>query len=46
MPDKPINPLRQRLIDTMTARRYSEKAQQAYVRQVRTRPVAGRRDER
>ena len=36
MPDKPISPLRQRLIDDMTARRYSEKVQKAYVRQVRT----------
>jgi integrase/recombinase XerD len=36
MPDKPISPLRQRLIDDMTARRYSEKAQKAYVRHVRT----------
>jgi integrase/recombinase XerD len=36
MPDKPINPLRQRLIDDMTARRYSEKVQKAYVRHVRT----------
>jgi hypothetical protein len=36
MPDKPINPLRRRLIDDMTARRYSEKAQKAYVRHVRT----------
>ena len=32
MPDKPISPLRQRLIDDMTARRYSEKVQKAYVR--------------
>jgi integrase/recombinase XerD len=36
MPDKPISPLRQRLIDDMTARRYSEKAQKAYVRHIRT----------
>jgi integrase/recombinase XerD len=36
MPDKPISPLRQRLIDDMTARRYGEKAQKAYVRHVRT----------
>ena len=35
MSDKPINPLRQRLIDDMTARRYGEKAQKAYVRRVR-----------
>ena len=36
MSDKPISPLRQRLIDDMTARRYSEKVQKAYVRHVRT----------
>ena len=36
MPDKPISPLRQRLIDDMTTRRYSEKVQKAYVRHVRT----------
>jgi integrase/recombinase XerD len=36
MSAKPINPLRQRLIDDMTARRYSEKVQKAYVRHVRT----------
>ena len=36
MPDKPISPLRQRLLDDMTARRYSEKVQKAYVRHVRT----------
>jgi hypothetical protein len=39
MPDKPISPLRQRLkrlIDDMTARRYGEKAQKAYVRHVRS----------
>jgi site-specific recombinase XerD len=36
MHDKPISPLRQRLIDDMTARRYCEKAQKAYVRHVRT----------
>jgi hypothetical protein len=29
MPDKPINPLRQRLIDDMTARRYSEDTKRA-----------------
>jgi hypothetical protein len=34
--DKPINPLRQRMIDDMTARRFSEKVQKAYVRHVRT----------
>ena len=33
--EKPISPLRQRLIDDMTARRYGEKAQKAYVRHVR-----------
>jgi len=26
MPDKPISPLRQRMIDDMTARRFKEKA--------------------
>src|SRR5271167_295891 len=36
MPDKSISPLRQRLIDDITARRFSEKVQKAYVRQVRT----------
>jgi integrase/recombinase XerD len=36
MPDNPISPLRQRLIDDMTARRYGEKVQKAYVRHVRT----------
>jgi hypothetical protein len=36
MSDKPISPLRQRLIDGMTARRFSEKLQKAYVRHVRT----------
>ncbi len=35
MPHKPISPLRQRLIDDMTARRYGEKVQKAYVRHVR-----------
>ena len=35
MPDKPINPLRQRLIDDMTARRFKEKVQKDYVRHVR-----------
>jgi integrase len=36
MSDKPISPLRQRMIDDMTARRYGEKVQKAYVRHVRT----------
>ena len=36
MSNKPISPLRQRLIDDMTARRYGEKVQKAYVRHVRT----------
>ena len=36
MSAKPISPLRQRLIDDMTARRYSEKVRKAYVRHVRT----------
>jgi len=34
--NKSISPLRQRLIDDMTARRYGEKVQKAYVRHVRT----------
>ena len=51
MPDKPINPLRQRLIDDMTARHYGEKVQKAYVRHVEDlrglpRPVAGHGHER
>jgi integrase/recombinase XerD len=36
MSDKPINPLRQRMIDDMTARRFKEKVQKDYVRHVRT----------
>jgi integrase/recombinase XerD len=36
MSEKPISPLRQRLIDDMTARRYSEKVRKAYVRHVRS----------
>ena len=36
MSDKPISPLRQRLIDDMTARRFKEKVQKDYVRHVRT----------
>ena len=36
MSDKPISPLRQRMIDDMTARRFSERVQKAYVRHVRT----------
>ncbi len=36
MPDKPISPLRQRMIDDMTARRVKEKVQKDYVRHVRT----------
>jgi len=35
MPDKPISPLRQRMIDDMTARRFSEDTQRDYVRNVR-----------
>ena len=35
MPDKPISPLRQRMIDDMTARRLSEATQKDYVRNVR-----------
>ena len=33
---KPISPLRQRMIDDMTARRFKEKVQKAYVRHIRT----------
>ena len=36
MPDKPISPLRQRLIDDMTARRFTEATRKDYVRHVRT----------
>jgi site-specific recombinase XerD len=36
MSKKPISPLRQRLIDDMTARRFKEKVQKDYVRHVRT----------
>ena len=36
MSEKPISPLRQRMIDDMTARRFSEKVQKAYVRHVKT----------
>src|ERR1700752_2200203 len=36
MPDQPISPLRQRMIDDMTARRFSEATQKDYVRNVRT----------
>ena len=36
MSDKPICPLRQRMIDDMTARRYKEKVQKDYVRHVKT----------
>jgi len=35
MSDKPISPLRQRVIDDMTARRFSEDTQRDYVRNVR-----------
>jgi integrase/recombinase XerD len=35
MSDKPISPLRQRLIDDMTARRFSEATRKDYVRNVR-----------
>jgi len=35
MSDKPISPLRQRLIDDMTARRFSEDTRRDYVRNVR-----------
>ena len=36
MSEKPISPLRQRMIDDMTARRVKEKVQKDYVRHVRT----------
>jgi integrase/recombinase XerD len=36
MSAKPISPLRQRLIDDMTARRFSEATRKDYVRHVRT----------
>jgi hypothetical protein len=36
MSDKPISPLRHRMIDDMTARRFKEKVQKDYVRHVRT----------
>ena len=35
MSDKPISPLRQRMIDDMTARRFTEDTQRDYVRNVR-----------
>ncbi len=35
MPDKPISPVRQRMIDDMTARRFTEDTQRDYVRAVR-----------
>ena len=48
---KPIGPLRQRMIDDMTARQLKEKVQRDYARHVRTfrplpGPVAGQGDER
>ena len=36
MSDKPISPPRQRMIDAMTARRFSQEVQKAYVRHDRT----------
>src|SRR5271166_6991866 len=42
MSDKPISPLRQRMIDDMTARRVKEKVQKDYVRHVRTFGIAKR----
>ena len=36
MLDKPISPLRRRMIDDMAARRFKEKVQKDYVRHVRT----------
>jgi integrase/recombinase XerD len=38
MLEKPISPLRQRMIDDMTARRFKEKVQKDYVRHVPSRP--------
>jgi hypothetical protein len=38
MPDKPISPLRQRMIDDMTARRFKEKVQEDKLTK-RTRPT-------
>jgi site-specific recombinase XerD len=35
MPDKPVSPLRQRMIDDMTARRFTEDPQRDYVRAVK-----------
>src|SRR3974390_1924794 len=35
MPDKPISPLRQRMIDDMTARRFGEDTRRNYVRAVK-----------
>ena len=47
MSDKPISPLRQRMIDDMTARRISEATRKDYVRNVRNfRPSAGGRQRR
>ena len=51
MSDKPLSPLRQRMIDDMTARRFKEKVQKDYVRQRQDlrglpRPVAGHGHER
>ena len=51
MLEKPISPLRQRMIDDMTARRFKEKVQRDYVRHVRNvrglpRPFARHRHER
>ena len=42
MTDKPISPLRQRMIEDMTARHFAEKAQTDYVSDV-LRPLAVRR---
>jgi hypothetical protein len=36
MSDKPISPLRERMIDDMTARRFKEKVQRDYVRHFKT----------
>lgn len=44
MLDKPISPLRQRMIDDMTARRFKEKVQKDYVRHVKNFAASINRD--
>ena len=36
MSEKPISPLRQRMIEDMTVRRFNEKTQSNYIRQVKS----------